>query len=514
MTRPADDRPAARTASGTGRPRRSLAILAAILTGFVILRGPILWRQPGGLDEEYYAIPGLTVLREGIPRMPHVPQRDPARPFYLADQALFAEPPFSFYWQALFYAVLPDTYGAARTASAIAALATIVLVYELGRTLYRNERAALWAAGLYSLARTFYFPAITARPDMLCTAFGLGALLCLAHWHEARKTGLLVLAGVLLGLGGLTHPFALAYALQAAVWAFVASQGSRRVLHPGILAASAMGVFALWLPLIAQYPEAFRSQFLNNILDPTGPGLLARLVWPWASLRHHAWMISGHLGAIQFSLLLGGAFVAAVSDLWRREDGPVIACLLAWSSIYLLAAAAGLHPTQYFWCYPTALLCVCTGRATTIGLDALTWRPAWIKAAAAVLLIALMLPGAGLRTWLAHIRHWNHIDYNAPAFARRMLADLPADARYTVDREFALDFLAAGRRVLLAETYPVYFSAENFSYDYLIISRHGLDEDLPDQMDGELIRTYGDREDLFACYAEIYRPAQRTRRGD
>jgi hypothetical protein len=126
-----------------------------------------------------------------------------------------------------------------------------------------------------------------------------------------------------------------------------------------------------------------------------------------------------------------------------------------------------------------------------------------------------MLPGAGLRTWLAHVRHRDDVNYNAPAFAQRMLADLPPDARYTVDREFALDFVSAGRRTILAETFDMYLSAQDFEYDYLVVSRHGLDEGVASTLRGTLLRTYGDRDDVFACYAEVYQPSgDRPPRGD
>lgn len=488
-----------------------VVILLLILASFIVIRVPIMYRQPGGLDEEYYAIPGLTILRTGIPRMPHVPQRDPSQRFYLADQAFFAEPPLSYSWQAAFYAVLPHVYGAARLSSGVAALAGIWLVYELGRKLYHSNVAALWGAGLYSLMRTFYFPAMTARPDMLCTAFGLGALLCVAEWQTARKTSLLIAAGVLLGLGGLTHPLALVYAVQSAVWVFLASRGWRRILRPALLAITALAVFLLWLPLILAFPDAFRSQFFYNIVHPAGPGLLIRLFTPWTYLRYHAWMMAGHLGAIQTALLLGGPAVAVLLD-WRSDrPGRRAAWMLAWSSVYLLAVLSGIHPTQYYWCFPTALLCVCLGRA--IAAIAERWpvrgRARWaLNWTAGVALVAVMLPGAGLRAWIAHVRHWNDINYNAPALARRMLAELPADARYTVDREFALDFFAAGRRTILAETAPYYLRADLWPYDYLILSRHGLDEHMPAAFHAELIRTYGNRDDQFACYAEVYRPAR------
>ncbi len=493
-------------------PRSSLLVLAAIFAAFLVARVPVMLRQPGGLDEEYYAIPGLTILEGGIPRLPHVPQRDPRRVFYLADQALFAEPPLSFYWQALFYALLPDTYGTGRLASGAAALAVLWLVYELARTFYQSAAAGLWAAGMCSLMRSFYFPLITARPDMLCTAFALAALLCVARWRDRQSPNWLWPAGVFLGLGGLTHPVAMIAAVQSAAWLCLASRGWRRALLPVLLAAVALAVFALWLPLIARHPDAFRNQFLGNILRPTGPGLAARLVCPWAALTSHAEMMFGHLGPIQSTLLLGGVTLATIAA-WVgrpvRPRGPAMAPLLAWSSVYLLAALVGVHPTQYLWCFPTTLLCVCLGGMIAAASARLRSAPGgrFLRTGGGVLLVALLLPGAGLRTCFAHLRHWNDVNYNAPAFARRMLEDLPANARFTVDREFVLDFYATGRRTLLAETFPVYFRAEEFPYDYLVISRHGLDEELAATMNGELVRVYGDRDDLFACYAEVYRPA-------
>ncbi len=498
-------------AAAESRPRSSLLILGMILLAFVVVRLPVMLRQPGSLDEEFYSVPGWTIVNEGIPRAPHIPQRDPQRVFYRADEAFFVEPPLGFYWQAVFFALLPDTYAAARIASGVAALATIGLVYELGRRLYRDEGAALWGAGMYSLFRTFYFPAITGRPDMLCTAFGLGVLMLVSRWHDRRDSRLLAAVGVLLGLGGLTHPLAFVYALQAAGWVIVAGTGWRRLVDLAIVVAVAMVVFALWLPLILRFPEPFRGQFLNHV--QSGPGILQRMLLPWESLRYQAWMMSGHLGGVQFWLLLGGWTVAVLLYIRSGEAGPRVAALLAASGVYLLATMAGVHPTQYYWCYPTALLCVCLGgtiRRLAGRLEQSDGARLRANAIIGLLLGALMLPGAGVRTTLVYLTHWNDVNYNAPAFARVILADLPADVRYTVDREYVLDFLAAGRQTMLAETFALYFSAEKFPYDLLVISRHGVDERIAAAMNGELVRTYGVRDDPFACYVEVYRPTQRS----
>ena len=60
-----------------------------------------------------------------------------------------------------------------------------------------------------------------------------------------------MLTGVLCGLGLLTHPFAIVYCLQIGVWVLWASRGWKRAVGNGaLLAAVALLVLALWLPLI------------------------------------------------------------------------------------------------------------------------------------------------------------------------------------------------------------------------------------------------------------------------
>lgn len=494
----------------SSRPKSSFIVLGLILAAFVAVRLPVLWRQPGGIDEQYYGIPGLTILESGVPRLPHVPQRDPTRIFYLADHALFAEPPLSFYWQAVFYSVLPDRYGAARVASGVAALGVIWLVYELGRLVYRSETAALWGAGLFSAMRSFYFPAIAARPDTLCMFFCLAALLFVGRFRIKARITSLILSGVCLGLAGLTHPLAVVPAIQITVWLMLASAGWRRITYPAMLAGIALSVFCLWTPLILQYPEEFRAQFFNNILRPTGPGLLTRLAFPLDSLGEHSRIMLAQIGLTQYSLLLGGLCAAGMMELCRRDKAGAAAWLLAASSIYLASTLAGGH-TGFFWCYPTALLALTLGRAVAVAAEMLFAQGRWgscLAWAGAIALIGLMLPGSGLRASWAHLQHWNDRNYDAPAFAAQIMNDFPPEARYTVDREFVLDFLVAGRQTLIAESTPLFFSPENYPYDYLILSRKGIEERVAVKMNGELIRTYGDPDDLFACYAEVYRPVR------
>jgi len=68
-------------------------VLGGVMIVFLIMRVPLMYRQPGGQDEEWFAVPGYTVAQEGVPRLPFVPSRDRQCVFYRADDAVFALPP-------------------------------------------------------------------------------------------------------------------------------------------------------------------------------------------------------------------------------------------------------------------------------------------------------------------------------------------------------------------------------------------------------------------------------------
>lgn len=488
----------------------SRLILIGIASLFLLVRLPLMYRQPGGQDEGCYAIPGLTILRTGIPRLPHVPARNPESVYYRADEALFAEPPLSFYIQALLYAVFPHQFGTARLASALAGMILLELVYRITLEAGGNERAALWAAGLFSVSRWFYFPATAARPDIWCAVFGGAALLCGFKFQQNLGEKWLVWAGVCLGLGGLSHPFALIYAVQLAVWFTVISSGWQQVLRPLVLAVVALLTASLWLPLMIMFPQACLRQFQNQFGHSSGGPLWFRLLMPWESLWYHGNVMWDHIGVWQF-LLAGVGLVVLSLVCWRHPAKNLTALIgLAWSSLYLMSGAVGRHhPVIGYWVYPAALMFVAVGWS----IDALiraaerTGVGGWLRLPLTLVLMASMLPGLGLRALATHLRHWNDVDYNAPLFAQRLMDSLPADWICAVDTQFTLDFVAAGRPTLWAQTMPIYFRLDQCEYDVLIISREGDDFGLARQLGGQLLRTEGVREDIFACYAEIYLPS-------
>jgi hypothetical protein len=492
--------------------------LAVICLVFAALRLPVACRQIPAQDEDYFAVPGLTILREGIPRIPYMPSRNPQGAFYKADELLFTLPPLYFYWQALIYLCFGPSTAAARLASMLCGIAAIVVVHRMSHRWFRDERAALWSAGLYAASRIVYFPVVIARPDMLCGALGLGALLAVEHWTGSPRKRWLVTAGAALGACALAHPFAIVPAIQSAAWTFVASRDwSSRLRNVGILTTVAILVFLLWLPLICLHPEAFRSQFTNAVLNQSGPGFLSRLCLPFRSLLVQTPIFLEHVGPLQAALMIAGAAGAAALAMQRTEPGLRTAATLAWTGVYLHVACVGGHPTKGYWCYTGALLFICVGGlvarllrgiadSETPTAGASPPRPRWRLRTVAALAAAaaVMLPGAGLRTVVAHVRHWDDVNYDAPRFTRQLLAEVPAGARLVVDPGYIFDFYRAGRDVTLALDYEFFFSVRGTEYDLVVAGPYSIRDRVPQALGAILVRSYGDRTDLFACYAELY----------
>ena len=491
----------------------SRIVLALVIAAFLGLRLPPILHQAGRADEDWYAVPGLTVAKEGVPRVPYSRATGPGSVFLGAERLLFAMPPLSFYAQAPFFLALPPTYSTARLASLSAACLAILLVYAIGRSLWEDPAAGLWGAGIYSACRLLYFPAMIARPDMLCATLGLAAVWTMCRWGRGRRRRWLAAAGVLLGLAGLTHPFAIVVALQLGAWAALAPGTARdRLLRPVGLAAAALAAFSAWLILIVREPELFRLQFVANILKPAGPGLATRLLFPWFEMAEHLPLVVERAGPLQSGFL--ATCLAAVTWLaWRRRARALgLVSTLGWSSVYLLIASQGHHPLQGYWSYPAAFFAIAAGWCAWRAFDECRRRagPAVAVAVAVGLLALVFLPGGGLRATWAYVRNRDEVAYNPRRFAQSIVADLPADARLTVGVEYALDAYGLGRRVLLGIRHPDYFDATRYDYDYAILGRADLRHGLDRAMNARVLRTFGDEADPFSGYAVLLVPAGRS----
>ncbi len=530
-------------ASSSGLSRADWAGLAALALILICVRLPVILRQIPAQDEDYFAVPGATILKEGIPRIPYMPSRNPAGAFYRADEMLFTLPPAYFYWQAGWYAALGPSTAVARIAALAAGLAALPLLYWLGLRWTGSRFAAGLGVTLYALSRVLMFPCVVARPDMLCGCFGFGALAMAERWHTDRRKRWLVASGALIGGGFLTHPFALVYALQIGLWVcLVSAPMSRRIGRGALLTATSLVVFSLWGILIAQKPELFKRQFFNNVVGQAGPGLPSRVIHPWPAVRAQAVLFGDHAGSIQGGLMVAGLVGLGTILLWRRiisdaspavlrdgseagtggRDGLFRLWLLGVSSVYFLVICQGQHPTKGYLCYPGGLMFLCLGATVGKFADGLLGRIAgarregssanvagprvpWLSGVVAALLVAAMLPGSGLRATAVYLRHWNDIDYDAPRFTAALIDRTPANARLIVDPGYIFDFYRSGRDVRLGLIYGFFYDVRGTPYDYVIGGPYSIRDGVPEAVGAEFVEERGDRSDLFACHARIYR---------
>jgi 4-amino-4-deoxy-L-arabinose transferase-like glycosyltransferase len=489
--------------------RARLAGLAAV---FLAWHVPLMFRTEAGQDEHWFGVAGITVLRSGLPQIPYIPSRDPAEICYRSDVALYVLPPLSFYLQGLVHLAFGRGLGQARLASALEGLVAACLVYRLGLLWFGDRRGSILAATTYLFSRPFSFSATTARPDMAATMFGLLAVWWAARYRREPRRGFLVASGAAAGLALLSHPFGVVPATQVGLL-LLASPGppQRRAGDAALLAGVALAVFGLWIPLIALHPEVFGIQFFGNVVNRAGPGLGATLLSPLATLAYQARQIAGHLGPIQSGLYLAG--VAWGLGRARRSEGGREFLYHLVASVLLLVVIEGRHPTLGYYAFPVAFTSLAVGM---LARDAAGWlerigaaRARRFRTLPVALvtsaLLAALLPGSGLRALAVHARHGRDPAYDAHALAHAVMADVPPGRLAAVDCPFVLDFYLAGRPVVAATVYPVFYDVRREPFEYAVLGRMGLERTKSQLGPLELIGTYGDRDDPFAPYAELYR---------
>ncbi|QDS88655.1 hypothetical protein EC9_28460 [Rosistilla ulvae] len=501
---------------------RRLWLIPVLL--FVALRLPALIHMPGGHDEHWFAAPGYTVWQEGIPRLPYLPTRNRDTFFENADRCLFTLPPALFYVQAPFFAIFPAGYPTARIPLFLAALATIALTFGLCKRLGTSDAAALLAATLMAIGRPLMFTGLVVRPDLLCAVCGWLCILMLIRFFADGRLSKLSISGLFCGLGALFHPFALVFAIQAGV-AIVAVRASilEKAKRAIVFGLSTCGVLMLWAPLIAMYPYEFKSQFFSNVVDRAGPGLGSRMLFPWDSLRHHAVLLFEFAGLWQCLLLATALIAGSVVILYTKPRRFAIGYLaLCWSSVYLTAVVAGIHPTKGYWVYPAfwimgalAIAVDWLAGRSPVGSDpqqasdrevAGCSRRKIVYLGSALLMLGLSLPGAGLRSSYLYLRYWGDPKYHAQTFIAQVLDDLPMEGVYMADLSYVFDVYLSGRETLLCQDRELFWGDRTIDYSAILLAWEGLDENWSEQYGAVLDKSYGTREIPQSCFLEVYRP--------
>jgi 4-amino-4-deoxy-L-arabinose transferase-like glycosyltransferase len=235
--------------------------------------------------------------------------------------------PALLYWlQALAYQAFGVNEFAARLPSALAALLTILVTYELGRQTF-GKRAGLLAGVILASAGLFCAAGHFANPDALLTAFT--TLTLFLFWHDYRRdgTGWLSAAGASAGVAVLAKgPVGLV--LPAAVtFLFFLWRGQLRRLLDRRLPLAALGFLVVAAPWYAW--------------------VAVETKWVWVAefwKRHHAERVAtpleNHGGPVYYYALVLIAGLApwsvflgpALWHAWRRSRpaGAPLALLVGW----------------------------------------------------------------------------------------------------------------------------------------------------------------------------------------
>ncbi|HEU4752451.1 MAG TPA: glycosyltransferase family 39 protein, partial [Armatimonadota bacterium] len=231
------ERTAARSSFPFLPPRTWLALLclAAVPLFFLDLS------QPGFQENEgRYAAVAREMLLTGDWITPH-----------LNGEVFLNKPPLTFWLTALVFRAAGTTE-AARLVCGLATLATLLLLYDLGRLLWRPSTGA-WAAAVFLTSALTPLEARTLRPDPLVVLF-----LCLTLWGAVRVSQ-----------AGRKSPDILG---QAAIWAGAGL---------GVMAKGLMGVALPALILLPALTLAGGWKEARRYCPWWGPLLLAVLVLPW-----------------------------------------------------------------------------------------------------------------------------------------------------------------------------------------------------------------------------------------
>ncbi|OAI53142.1 hypothetical protein AYO47_00960 [Planctomyces sp. SCGC AG-212-M04] len=496
--------------------RRFGILVSAIAIVCLLLKVPVMYRQHAAGDEDFYGVPGLTLLQEGRLRVPFMPCRDRGSMFYRGDDRLLTLPPLYFFLQAASYAVFGATIGSARLASGIAGMGAILLLGALALRITRSERTALTAVAFYAASRVVYFPWLMSRPDTLMGFFGFASMLFALKLAGSPTRGNAAISGLLAGLGLYTHPYALVYVAQEGLICLWAGRGWREKIELALVySACAIAVASLWLFLILPEPSLWREQFLDFLGAQAGRRLHHRLAWPVETLPVQAAVYLEHVGIWQCILMMGSLFIAGVIAVRDRSWRLIV--FLSVSAMYFHVVSLGTHPTKGYWCYTGGWLWICFAMVLNRVCNAFRTPAARQVAFGGLVCLAaaLMVPGCGLRTLVQHIRHWNDIEYDAPRFARMLLSKLPAEATLAVDQAYVFEFYAAGRRnMITALEFPIVFTLHQFPYDFIVAGEYALDKKVPQINEGKEIARYGWLDDPFACSAIIFEaPPERRANG-
>ncbi len=505
------------------------SFLVAVLL-FCVTRFPFIVHQAGGSDEGYFAVPGMTMWREGVPRIPYFHTKERASFLAHSDKVVAALPPGLHYIQAPFFAFLSPSLFTARLPVFLLGIVLIGLVGVLGYQLRLPFAITSSSMVLIALSRPLMFCATVTRPDLPCAICGLLAICFVYRWLGDGKARTLLIAGLLNGLGFVFHPFAVVCFVQivAMVVIFAPSMTARckSVVLYGV------GVFfgsLMWICFVAMYPQAFLDQFVSNVLERSGPGLPSRILWPFPTLFHQLKLIWRLNEPFQFGFLSIGLLVGVAASL-RQSQNKLLRthAMIVVTAGVINAIVVGIHYTKGYWLYPISLafplavlgwFWMIRYLYSTLISPLFVWnweqsnqsepqeKGAFTIPLVMILLgIIAMLPQGGFSLSYSYLTHWREERLDARKFVKSVLDSLPQDAKLCVDETYVFEIYLAGKDVAFCSHKRDYDEANRPQFDYLLLGRVGNDYHWNDDHDAQFLRRIGDDTRPENCFVDIYIP--------
>lgn len=426
------NRPAANGAPRTGRD-----LLVLLLLGTVLFGAGLGMRDPWPADEPRFALIARDMTASGDWLFPRV------------GGDLYQDKPPVFFWAiAGFYEITGELRVAFLLPSLLAALGTLLLVYDLGRRLWSRE-AGFAAALLLAVSLQFVMQARAAQIDMLLTFFATAALYGIArHLLAGPDWRAYALGGFAAGVGVITKGtgflalllvlpfFALRRLGFAGLWE--GRGGARWWLAP----AAALVAIACWfVPMVVAVGlsgdaglEAYRDElllkqtvtryaaawhhhepwyyFVLNVIPGLwlpGTALLPWLVprWrdAWRARDGRPWLLLGWVLLVVafFSASAGkrGVYVLPALPAFALACGP-----------YLASIAARRGPQAIVFAVAAAVVLLAGGAAAYLEVlrpdrlaelgeryDVTSAAPLAVIAAAGAIVLAALRPRRGLAAW-------------------------------------------------------------------------------------------------------------------
>jgi 4-amino-4-deoxy-L-arabinose transferase-like glycosyltransferase len=242
----------------------ALVIAAALLYGYRLADAPIHVHY----DEVLFGLEADAIARTG---------RDTngrTLPLYFQVDTNVWYQPIAIYFSALVLKVLPLSDSAIRLPTVLVGLGNIVLMYFVGRRIFRRESLALLAAALLVLTPAHLIHSRVAVDYLYPLPFILVWALCLLAYSERRKTWLLWVATMSLGLGFYSYIASVVMMpiYLGITWWFL--QSEKAGLRAYAITAAGFALPLLLIPpFLLAYPDIVNDFQARYRLGGTGPQL-------------------------------------------------------------------------------------------------------------------------------------------------------------------------------------------------------------------------------------------------